>query len=157
MYGFMLAFLGLALAADPIELPKDVAEIQTRDFAMPLRFNANVLAKIEKVRLFVSEDRGKTWKHEKDYKRTDERVTYTAERDGQYWFALQVEFTDGTSDPAKVEALTPAMKVYVNTARKVLKGQKSYEELLREVEELRATVEQLQKKVKELEADRKPR
>jgi hypothetical protein len=157
MHGFALAFLGLALCADPVELPKDVEEIQSRQFAMPLNFDPSRQDTIQRVRLFVSEDQGKTWKHEKDYRASDKQVTFTAGRDGHYWFALQIDFKNGKSEPARIEALAPAMKVYVNTERKALKTQKSYEDLQREVEELRKTVEQLQKKIKELEAERKPR
>jgi hypothetical protein len=158
MHGFALAFLGLALSADLIELPKDVHEIRTRQFAMPLRFDPDRRAKIEKVRLFVSADQGKTWKHKKDYKPRDKQlIFFTAPRDSEFWFALQVVFKEGDSEPAEPDDLAPAMKVYVNSERKALKAQKSYEELQHEVEELRRTVKQLQMKIKQLESARKPK
>ena len=157
MHGFALAFLGLTLAADPIELPKDTYEIPTRQFAMPLRVDPDRADQIEKIRLFVSEDRGKTWRHKKDYKLSDKKVIVTACRDGLYWFAIQEILKDGNSEPAERDDLVPAMKVYVNSKRRALKTQKSYEELEREVEQLRMTVEQLQKKIKQLESDRKPK
>jgi hypothetical protein len=157
MDGFALAFLGLALTTNPLELPKDVYEIQRRRFAMPICVNRDGRDKIEKFRLFVSEDQGKTWKHEKDYKLSDNLVLFAAPRDGLYWFAVQKVLKDGDSDPAERDDLVPAMKVYVNSKRRAFKVQKSYEELEREVEELRMTVEQLQKKIKQLESDRKPK
>jgi hypothetical protein len=157
MHGFALAFLGLAFAADPIELPKDVFEMDARELAFPVVCDPERRDKIARIRLYVSEDRGKTWKHHKDCKPTDELLPFTAPRDGLYWFALQVELKDGKSEPADVASLTPAMKIYVNTERKALKAAKSYEDLQREVEELRKTVEQLQKRIKELEGERKPK
>ncbi|HEV3257211.1 MAG TPA: hypothetical protein VG013_10050 [Gemmataceae bacterium] len=157
MHGFALVVLGLGLAADPIKLPRDVEEIQTQEFAMPLRFDPDRQGSVRQVRLYVSVDRGKTWRHEKDYKPTDKRVTFSAPRDGLYWFAVQVVLKDGKKEPAVRDNLAPAMKVFVNTERKALKPQKSYEELQREVEDLGKTVDKLQKRIKELESDRKRR
>lgn len=155
MHGLALAFIGLALAGDPIELPRDVEVIQTEQFAMPLLFDAARQAKIKRIRLFVSEDQGKTWQHQQDYQPTDTQATFTAPRDGLYWFTLQVVLKDGAKEPGTERDLAPSMKVYVNTERRAFKVQKSYAELQREVEELRKTVEQQQKRIKELESDRK--
>jgi hypothetical protein len=149
--------LNLALASDPAELPKDVYEIETRQFAMPLGGKSDDRAKIEKILLFVSEDQGKNWKHKKGYKPSDRQATFTAPRDGQYWFAVQVVLKDGNREPAELDDLAPQMKVYVNSERRTLKTQKSYEELQREVEQLRGTVEQLQKKIKQLESGHQPK
>lgn len=155
----MLGFAWLALA--PLfetklkELPKDVYEVQVRQFAMPIGLATNYQDKIETVRLFVSRDQGKTWKHKKDYKPSDKQVFFTAPHDGLYWFAVQLVFKDGGKTPGDLEDLIPERKVYVNTEHRPLKAQKSYEELQREVEQLRRTVEELQKKIKQLEAERK--
>ncbi len=157
MHGFTLAFFGLTLAADPLELPKDVQEIQTRRFAMPIGIDPDRRDEIEKIRFFVSEDQGKTWKHKRDYKPTDKHMIFTAPSDGLYWFAAQVMFKDGGSEPAELNDLVTARKVYVNTERRVLKAQKSYAELQREVEQLRKTVERLQTRIKQLESDHKPK
>jgi hypothetical protein len=142
-------------AADTVELPKDVYEIETRQFTLPILGKPVELANVEKVRLFVSEDQGKNWKHKNDYKPSDKRAIFSAPRDGQYWFAVQVVLKDGRREPAELEDLAPATKVYVNSERRTLKSQKSYEELQREVEQLRGTVEQLQKKIKQLESNGK--
>jgi hypothetical protein len=124
---------------------------------MPLYFAPNRQEKIERVRMFVSEDRGKTWQHQKDYKSTDEFVAFTASRDDHYWFALQVLSKDGSREPAELRDLAPAMKVYVNTRRNALKPIKSYAELQHEVDELRRTIAELQMRIKELESERKPK
>jgi hypothetical protein len=157
MHGFALVFLGLTLGADPFELPRDVYEIQTREFAMPFAFESNRKDSIKQFCLFVSKDGGKTWNHEKNYKPSDKQAAFTAQQDGQYWFALQIEYKDGKKEPATTDALAASMKVYVNSERKALKVKKSYEDLEQEVAELRKKVEQLQKKLKTLESERKPR
>src|SRR5262245_20217616 len=156
MQGLALALVGVCLAAEPIELDKDVEEMPTRDFAMPLRLAPDRKERVERIRLFVSEDRGKTWKHEKDYKPSDTEVVFSAPRDGLYWFALQVVLKDGKSEPPKLEELPAAMKVYINSQRKALKPKKSYEELQNEVWELRGLVEELRKRIKRLESERPP-
>jgi hypothetical protein len=157
MHGSALVFLSLALATDPVELQKDVHEIQTRKFAMDLGVPADQRGKINQIRLFVSEDRGKTWKHNRDYKPNAKEAIFTAPDDGLYWFSLQVVYKDGKKEPAELDDLEPARKVYVNTERRTLKVRKSYGELLRENEELREKVEQLQQRIKKLEAERKPK
>jgi hypothetical protein len=157
MLGLTFTFLGCVMGFDLLELPQDVVEIQTRQFAMPLNVASNRQQPIQRVRLFISRNQGKTWTHHKDFRPTDNQVTFQAERDGLFWFALQVEFKDGKSEPTRLADLAPAMKVFVNQERKALKPPKSSEELRREVEDLQSTVEQLQKRIKELEGARKPK
>jgi hypothetical protein len=118
MHTVVLAFLGLALAADSDGLPKDVFEIHDRQFAMPLYTSADFRGRIERIRLYVSDDLGKTWTHAQDCKPGDEQATFSAPRDGEYWFALQVKFKDGKSEPADLATLTPGMKVRVKTGQK---------------------------------------
>jgi hypothetical protein len=154
MDGLALAFLGFACVT---ELPKDVYEIKTQQFAMPIQYEPEDQAKMERVRLFFSEDQGKTWTHRRDFKPSAERVIFTARHDGLYWFALQVVYKDGTSIPDNRDDLDPVMKVYVNTEGKPLIKRKSYEQLQREADQQRKTVDQLQKRIKELEAERKPK
>jgi hypothetical protein len=115
MHGLALMLLTVTPSLDPAELSRDATEVQSRDFAMPLTLDPDRRDTVKEIRLFVSEDRGKTWKHEKDYKPTDKRVLFSAPRDGVYWFAVQVVSKDGKKDPAELNDLTPAQKVYVNT------------------------------------------
>jgi hypothetical protein len=86
MSGFALA-LGFVILANP-ELPKDIIQYPTREFQIPFvvdPFEAKENRdKIEKLRLFVSIDRGKTWKRVMDSKFFDERsgaFKFTADRD----------------------------------------------------------------------------
>jgi hypothetical protein len=151
MHGLALMYASFFFAAEPLELPKDVWEIESREIAMPIRVAPGKEEKINRLRLYISDDSGKTWKHVADAKPTDDRFTYKATKDGLYWFALQVEFLDGKCGPAELNQLVPAQKVYVNTERKALKPQKSYEDLVSEVEDLRKTVDRLKKRIAELE------
>jgi len=140
-------------AAQDSELPSDVCEIKSRSFRMPLTLDGKHKDTIEGLRLFVSYDLGKTWKHQDDYKITDREVTFFAPADGLYWFGLQVLGKDGKCHPAKLEKLDPVRKVYVNTEGKPFRAQKSYEELQNELDKTIKRVEELERKFKKLESD----
>jgi tetratricopeptide (TPR) repeat protein len=132
-------------------------EITTSSFTMPLRITYKQPEKIVSLRLLLSEDKGKTWKHVKDYKPSDERVFFTAPRDGSYWFSIQATIKDGDSERASSEIPSHTMKVYVNTKGTPHKAEKTNEEPQAEVERLRMTVQNLEKKIKELESNHNPR
>src|SRR5262245_5034422 len=137
MNAFAVAVLGLSLAQDPTKtLPEDVVDIPSRQFAFPLNIQPGRKDGIAVIRLYVSEDRGKTWKQSAEGKPSDDRIEFTAAQDGMYWFALQVVLKDGKREPKEVSELRPEMKVLVNTAKKADRPPKpkTNEELQREVE-----------------------
>src|SRR6516164_4461490 len=140
MHGMAFVFLTLAFPSEYSELPSDVEEIHARHFALPLHIDPERKEAIKRIVLYVSEDRGKTWKHSGDYKTTDDEMRFHAPKDGLYWFALQVESSEGKIQPEKTADLSPGMKVYVNAEQKSLKVHKSHDQLAREVKELRKTV-----------------
>jgi hypothetical protein len=170
------------VAADPApaaaEVEKDFKEMNVRSIVIPLKFNPAKREKIAKVTLFISEDRGKTWQAEGDYGPKmggnaltdfvnswpdrgahgpdDTEIKFSAPHDGLYWFALQIEWKDGTKEPAKMADAQSILKVYINSEQKVLKPQSPPEDIRRELEELRKTVEELKRKIAELEAGRNP-
>lgn len=121
MNGFTLTLFAVITALDPITIASDVEEIQTSDFTMPLVFQPEARANIERIRFFVSMDRGKTWNHRKDFKSSDDRVVFNAHRDGEYWFALQVSLKNDANSPANLADLFPSQKVYVNTERRPIR------------------------------------
>ena len=153
MQGFALTLAALAMDFVPVEIPKDVLEFSEREFRMTLKTTQTDA--ITQMRLYVSTDQGKTWKHVRDYRPTAKFVQYKAPRDGQYWFSIQLVLKDGTSSPAQVKDLTPLRKLYINTRRRALKPKKSYEELERETRKLRREVEELRKRVRELTGGRR--
>lgn len=146
MNGLPILFLGLALAADPIALPPDVYEMTSREFNIPVTFAENRKADIKRLRLFVSTDIGKTWKHYKDATAADDKIHFKADKDGFVQFALQIESNNGKIEPA-TDKLEASMKVFVNSERKALKASDPIEELRKEVAELRKRVQELEKRV----------
>ena len=151
MHGFALITFGLFFSIDAFVLSRDVEEIETRQFAMPVHVAADENSRLIKYRLFVSDDRGRSWKHVEDYPPSSEEVIYSAVDDGLYWFAIQLVYFDGKQKPTQSKELMPAMKVFVNTLGRKISKQKSYGQLLQETDELHGQIEKLQKKLKELE------
>jgi hypothetical protein len=122
MSGFAIA-LGFSLLANP-ELPKDVFQGPSRGFLIPFVVDKDK-DKVEKIRLFVSVDLGKTWKRVMDCKPDDNHFKFTADRDfQQYWFAVQHYHKSGKVDPAETKGLEPALKVYVNPLRNDAKAKR---------------------------------
>jgi hypothetical protein len=108
------------------------------------------------VKVHVSDDFGKKWRHFKDLDITAQDVALTAPKDGVYWFAIQAESKEGLLDPLTTKDLKPAMKVWVNSERKSLKPNSETADLHGEVARLREIVEQQRKRITDLESkDRK--
>jgi len=155
MLGLALT-LCFALPNAPIPLEYGVIELPARKMSIPILYNADRLNEIESMSAYVSTDRGKTWKLLRECKPTDTEVPFDAPRDGLYWFALRVVMKGGHAEPADVNELQAAQKVYVNTAKRtVLKANPSPEDWKKEIAELKAQVTRLQKRIDELEAQRK--
>ena len=110
------ALLALFAAAEPADAPKDVVVLRSRSFNFPMAWDPQS-KNIELVRLFVSDDRGTSWRRVSDHKPGDKRAPFKADRDGEFWFSLQTQRTDGSLEPAMVERLTAAMKVRVVTEK----------------------------------------
>lgn len=156
MFGFVLALFSLGMIADPTKLPSDVIVHDYRAVKMPISLTAELRGKTKQLRLFVSEDQGKSWKHESDHEASVEFVTFEAPEDGLYWFAVQLVLKDGTNMPDDPKEFVP-QKIFVNTSGKPVEVKKPYLELLRENEELRKRVKELEKKLSERQSGDKPR
>jgi hypothetical protein len=109
--------MSFGMAADPVELPDDVLEAKALSFFIPFEANSSVLKAVDTIRLFVSDDKGVSWKYEKDTIPTAAKFLFTAPRDGLYWFAVQTANKDGTRTPPAESDLVPVLKIYVNSAQ----------------------------------------
>ena len=157
MYVIALAALSCFLSSNLRKLTSDVTVIEQRSFRIPVNLDDERKDKIKELRVFFSEDRGKSWRHAGDFEPTADGAVFNATEDGLYWFALQVVFKDGTSEPADPKRLCVDTKVFVNTSGKPVAMQKSYAELLRENEELQKKVKELEKKLAVRQPGEKPR
>jgi hypothetical protein len=132
----------LAIAGDS-SLPKDVVEVQTRRIVIPVQVDPDRQQDIDRLRLFVSEDRGKTWLPLAECRPSEKQFSLAAPGDGLYWFAVQVLLKNGAPEPPKVTDLQPGQKVYVNTGGRDIKRDKTYGELSEEVSQLKVALKRV--------------
>ena len=104
----------LLLAPDPAP-DRDVFEITTRSFRLPVMVDPARRKEIRAIILHVSRDKGKTWSVVAQIGPDQTEFRYDSPQDGLYWFAVQVHQTDNTFDPAHVKDFDRFIKVLVRT------------------------------------------
>ena len=103
---------------DVIEVTPDVVVFDMRQFEIPIGLPAAGRENIATIRFSVSYDLGKTWKVLKNCQPTDQRVTFSAERDGLVYFSAQGVLKDGKVSPPRPRA---DLKVLINEDGKTTK------------------------------------
>lgn len=116
-FGICSAWLFLA---SPAVVEPDELEFPHRKFVIPFMLPPGTQRPIQSIRLYVSEDRGKTWKIADERPRTVDRFSFAATHDGHYWFAVQTIEANGKRNPVRTTDLTPALKVYLNESGRPL-------------------------------------
>src|SRR5262245_59727728 len=114
MHAILLALSALSMGAEPVDLSPDIFVVEGRDFQMPLALNVSE-ASVEKIRLFVSTDLGKTWKPAGEFPPTAAKVGFKAPGDGVYYCAVQVMYKDCKAEPRDKAGLAVARKVRVSS------------------------------------------
>jgi hypothetical protein len=141
----------LMLFPDQFAATRDeVVEMNTRRFTIPLSVNPASKESVDRIRLLVSIDEGRSWKIVDDFEPTDRNIDFGASCDGIYWFALRCFKKGGVADPAEDEDFNRILKVFVNTRRAALKPRATDNDLTREARSLANAVEELVKKLNEL-------
>jgi hypothetical protein len=118
----MTLFFYCALAVVYISeiTPADTCVVNSRDFYLPIYYSEEGKSRIDKMHLFVSTTRGRTWQKVSTATPDQTKLKYSARSDGTYWFALQIVEKDGNMDPSDTSKLKPYPKVRVQT-RKTLR------------------------------------
>jgi len=120
----MLALTSLALvllsAVDPDPTKEEPGEytLETRDFELPVRVIPERRGEIGSILLFLSEDRGRTWKQVDTAAPDKKGFPFKANRDGSFWFAIQIVDKEGNRDPQDVSRTTNIIKVLIDTRMK---------------------------------------
>jgi enterochelin esterase-like enzyme len=106
-----------ALLLVPGQLPEEPHLTEFREFKIPFQL---VLDSDEKrtrlVRLYVSENKGKTWMQVAEAKPSEKWMSFSAPRNGVYWFGIQSVMIDGTLVPSDSKDLQASLKTRVQTA-----------------------------------------
>lgn len=113
----VLIFLAEASALRAEMIVNGVIVTRSKAFVIPISVGASERA-IKQVRVFVSQDLGKTWEHigTVDVVESDWRhVRFEAARDGLYWFASQWIDTKGAKEPQDEKSFSGAIRIRVDT------------------------------------------
>jgi hypothetical protein len=86
-------------------------------FRIPIDLAAEERQGISAIRLFVSQDQGRTWTRHSDGDPAMEVVTFRANQDGEYWFTIALVDRSGVQAPADVRIVEPGLKVLVDTRK----------------------------------------
>src|SRR5262249_47212500 len=81
------------------------------------RVDQTQLAKIRELRLWVSRDQGKNWDLSASAKPEQDAFTFTAPRDGEYWFSIAVIDPQGKQDPVDIYQAPVGQRIVVDTAK----------------------------------------
>jgi hypothetical protein len=88
-----------------------------RSFRIPLDLSADERAGITGIRLYVSENGGRTWVRHHDADPSAQFITFRANEDGPYWFSVALVDRQGEQIPADIRTAEPGLRVMVDTAR----------------------------------------
>ena len=99
-----------ALSFDALDI-----RVNQRTFKIPINLSAERRNGFAGMRLMVSMDEGKTWKAKAIFAPDAESFTFTADKDGVYWFAFGLEYEGGAQGPVD---LKHPVKVRVATDKK---------------------------------------
>lgn len=108
----------LTVAPAGVQLDKDadgVVYSRHLAFRIPLNLTDQDRERCKAIRLFVSQDQGKTWVRHSDGSPDMKLVTFRAKQDGDFWFTLAIVMEDGTQQPDDIRTVEPGLKVTVDT------------------------------------------
>ncbi len=111
----------------PSPAAADVTPVHTRraEFRIPFAFDRDDDGRrgAQEVQLYVSTDRGETWRHVQSAPPAEQRFRYRAGKDGEHWFAVRTLDEDRQLHPPG--KLTPGLIVVVDTAEPTARLQMS--------------------------------
>src|SRR5262245_37480868 len=95
----------------------DTERIDSRSFMIPIYYKRDIRDQVDRLRILVSLDKGKTWKVAGELPVDQTVFAYTAPKDGLYWFAIQYVLKNKTTDPPDLSKMAPALKVSVDRGK----------------------------------------
>lgn len=83
-------------------------------FKIPFQTDANE-RRLKQVQLYVSSDQGRSWHPYANARPEDAAFTFTAPRDGLFWFTVRTIDMDNRAFPLTMDNVRPGLKVLVDT------------------------------------------
>ena len=111
----------------------DITTMDKRSFRIPIFVNPVRAKEIDWLYLYVSCDKGKTWKKVIGATPDQKFFAFSAPKNGLYWFAVQIVSKDLKLSPPSTRDMQPGQKVLVSMAARV--PARSDKEEIAEIEE----------------------
>jgi hypothetical protein len=131
--------------------------IDRRQLKMPIMVDPARAAEIDQLVLFLSTDKGKTWKAVAKGPATQRFFLFDAPAAGLYWFSIQAVSKDGSANPKDMSKEPPMLRIRVTRSEQAAsQGDPTPTDNSRAAEgeavrQLRAEVIQLRSRVEQLE------
>src|SRR5262245_24477481 len=122
MLRLLFAALGLAwmsqqaVAQEPGDPPT-----YTPDTIFRIPFQSDVPGRLKQIQLYVSTDKGLTWRQEAAVLPTERFFDFRAPQDGLYWFAVRTIDLENRAYPLSMDGAKPGLKVVVDTQPPVVR------------------------------------
>lgn len=110
-----LAAFCVAFLSHNTILADDISYLNQSDFQIPIQMTAAKAAQLKSLRLYVSTDRGTTWKMERNATPSQKAFNFKTREDGEYWFTLAYVDQADRVEPADVRTEPPGLKIVVDT------------------------------------------
>jgi hypothetical protein len=114
----LVALVGLAsslpLRADPQEFDPPTL-LNSFQFVFDFSLSEADAREIQEIQLHVSTDRGRSWRFHRSVTPDRNSIPFEANRDGEYWFAVQQVYKDGQKRPITLNEASTQRKVVVDT------------------------------------------
>jgi hypothetical protein len=156
-------FPGIAHRIDEADDPGTITTDRPH-WILPVAVDPAQAATLDHLVLFLSTDRGKTWKAVAKGPPTQRHFSFDAPRDGLYWFSVQTVSKDGSAVPMNVSNMPPMLRVRVTSKQqatskreplpahdKAAPEDNPVKQLRQEVQQLRSQVQRLERRLAEVE------
>jgi hypothetical protein len=107
----IVAWVGISSAQEPVEDPISYSKQPT--FRIP--FNTDSAGRLKQIQLYVSTDKGQTWKQVVAVTPDQRFFDFRAPGDGLYWFTVRTVDLENRMYPQTLEGARPGLKVCVDT------------------------------------------
>jgi hypothetical protein len=100
-----------------VALPPDIVPMNARSFQIPIRIEPSRHAEIQTLVLWISRDEGQSWQIYGESTPDKESFSFIADRDGSYWFTVQVVTKKGDREPSNPAQAPVGLKTVVDTQK----------------------------------------
>jgi hypothetical protein len=114
---FLIVLVWVAGGAKNLKAEGNVLFHNATSFKIPFNVDAADKRKIKSLELYVSEDKGETWRLYTSITPTYDHFAFRGTRDGEYWFAVRTLDVYGRYNPKDDAPIEPVWRVVVDTQK----------------------------------------